>query len=67
MKGKEKELFIIYTENRFNQVLIFETWEAAAKWARAATRWTETEIKNQIRKATRTTADAEYITTFAPM
>ena len=42
-------MFCIFTENRFNQVLIFPTWEAAANWARSATTWSEDEIAMRIR------------------
>lgn len=44
-------LFCIFTGNRFNQVLIFPSWDAAAKWARSATTWTEKQIEKNIRIA----------------
>ena len=45
------DIYAIYTGNRFNQVLLFDSFEAAAAWCRSATRWTETEIKEKIKKA----------------
>lgn len=39
----------VYTENRFNQILIFENYNKAYEWCKNATRWTEEEIKNNIR------------------
>lgn len=46
-----QDTYAIYTGNRFNQVLLFDSFEAAAVWCRSATRWTETEIKENIKKA----------------
>jgi len=45
----ENPMFCIFTGNRFNQVLIFPSWEAAAKWARSATTWSEDQIAARIR------------------
>jgi len=45
----EAPMFCIFTGNRFNQVLIFPTYEAAADWCRKATRYTETEIVRAIK------------------
>jgi hypothetical protein len=42
-------LFIVYTGNRFNQILIFPTYDAAANWIRHATRFTEEQITNAIK------------------
>ena len=44
-----EEYYYIYTQNRFNQVLIFETYDDAVRWCQSATRWTEKEIKNNIK------------------
>lgn len=44
----ENPMFCIFTGNRFNQVLIFPSWEAAANWARSATTWTEKQIAARI-------------------
>jgi hypothetical protein len=43
-------MYYIYTENRFNQVLIFNTYEEAFNWCKSATRWTDDEIKANIKK-----------------
>lgn len=45
------DIYAIYTENRFNQVLLFETFEKAAAWCKAATTWTDEEIKKRIIRA----------------
>lgn len=42
------KLFIIKTENRFNQILIFETEKAAQDWASKATSWTPEQIEKNI-------------------
>lgn len=43
-------MYYIYTKNRFNQVLIFESYEDAINWCRLATRWTDEEIKENIKE-----------------
>lgn len=45
------DIYAIYTRNRFNQILLFDSWEKAAAWCRSATRWTEQEIERNIVKA----------------
>ena len=45
----ETPMYCVYTENRFNQVLIFPTWDEAADWCRKATSWTEAEIVGAIK------------------
>lgn len=42
-------MYVVYTGNRFNQVLIFSTYDEAAAWLRSATRYTETEIARAIK------------------
>lgn len=42
-------MFIVYTGNRFNQVLIFPSWDAAANWLRSATTHSEAQIAREIR------------------
>lgn len=42
-------LYIVYTGNRINQILIFPTWDDAANWCRECTRWTEIEIARAIK------------------
>lgn len=41
-------LYIIFTGNRFGQFLIFTTCEAAVKWCRAATTWSDEQIAARI-------------------
>lgn len=45
----ETPMFFVYTGNRFNQIRIFPTWDAAAEWLRSATRLTEQEIARRIK------------------
>lgn len=42
-------MFIVYTGNRFNQILIFESYKGAADWLRKATRLTEAQIAQAIK------------------
>lgn len=42
-------MFIVYTGNRFNQILIFDTYDKAAEWLRASTRYSELEIAKAIK------------------
>lgn len=42
-------MYYVYTHNRFNQVLIFETYEAAEKWLKCATRLSDAEIEKEIK------------------
>ena len=42
-------IFAVYTGNRFNQVLLFPTYDSAANWLRSATRHTEAEIPRLIK------------------
>ena len=45
----EQTLFIVYTGNRFNQILIFPTYDAAADFLRKATTTPEKDIPRQIK------------------
>ena len=49
----DAEIFAIFTENRFNQVLLFSSWNNAADWCRKATTWTEEQIAKNIKTARR--------------
>ena len=40
---------IVYTGNRFNQILIFDSYDKAAAWLRASTRYSELEIAKAIK------------------
>ena len=42
-------MFIVYTGNRFNQILIFDAYEKAAEWLRGTTRYSELEIAKAIK------------------
>lgn len=44
-------MYYINTHNKFYQVLIFITKEAARQWAKAATRWTDEQIEENIKEA----------------
>lgn len=39
----------IFTGNKFNQILIFESVDDAKKWAKSATSWNDEEIQNNIK------------------
>lgn len=46
--------YYIYTENRFNQILIFDSYEDAFDWCKSATRWTDEEIRKNIKRPIKT-------------
>ena len=60
-----EKIYCIYTNNRFNQVLLFESYQAAYNWCKAATRWTETEIQANIKKPLKLGSE-EYVSIFDP-
>lgn len=41
--------YYIYTHNKLNQIIIFETYDDAVRWCKVATRWTDKEIKRNIK------------------
>ncbi len=43
-------MYYVYTGNRFNQILRFDTYENAFTWCKAATRWTDDQIKKAIKE-----------------
>ena len=43
-------MYYIYTENRFNQILIFNSYEDAFNWCKSATHWTDEEAKANIKQ-----------------
>ena len=43
--------YYILTENRHNQILLFDSFEDAFNWCKSATRWTDAEIKANIKTA----------------
>lgn len=44
-----KKLYMIKTENEYNQLLIFTSKKEAVAWAKRATRWSDAEIEQNIR------------------
>ena len=42
-------MFIVYTGNRFNQILIFDSYDKAADWLRNSTTWNELMIAKAIK------------------
>lgn len=51
-------MYYVYTGNRFNQILIFDTYDAAAAWLRLATRLSEDQIRDAVKTPVRTGAGA---------
>lgn len=45
--------YYILTENRHNQILLFDSFEDAFNWCKSATRWTDAEIKANIKTASK--------------
>jgi hypothetical protein len=43
-----ERLYYVNTGNRFNQVLVFESFNKAFSWCKSATTWNEEEIKKNI-------------------
>lgn len=43
-----KTLYYVNTKNRFNQVLIFESFDEAFNWCKSATTWSLEKIKENI-------------------
>lgn len=41
--------YYIYTNNRFDQILIFNNYNDAFNWCKSATRWSDEEIKENIK------------------
>ena len=44
------DVYVVYTGNRFNEVLLFATYDDAFDWCKKATRWTDEEIEKAIKK-----------------
>ncbi len=49
MSLQNTSIFAVFTGNRFNQVLLFDTWNEAAEWLRHSTRYTEEDIAKAIK------------------
>ena len=43
-------VYYILTGNRHNQILLFDSFEDAFNWCKSATRWTDEEIKANIKE-----------------
>lgn len=48
-----KNLYIIETNNKYNQVLVFTSKTKAIKWSKSATRWSDEQIKKNVQKVSR--------------
>ena len=46
-------MYYILTGNRHNQILLFDSFEDAFSWCKSATRWTDAEIKANIKTASK--------------
>lgn len=57
-------MFALYTHNRFNQVMLFKTYEEARHWCLTATRWTEQEIKTNIKSVTKSSSGSGHYNIF---
>ncbi len=42
-------IFAVYTGNRFNEVLLFDSYEKAKKWLKQSTRLSDLEIAKAIK------------------
>ena len=42
-------IFAVYTGNRFNEVLLFDSYEKAEKWLKKCTNYTDLEIAKAIK------------------
>lgn len=45
----DSTIFAVYTGNRFNQVLLFDSYEKAEKWLKESMRYTDSEIAKAIK------------------
>lgn len=59
-----KDLYVVDTENRFGQILIFEKREDAVDWLRSATTWDEQKINNSVHWARRVATNHKHVTAF---
>lgn len=57
-------MFYVYTQNRFNQILIFNTYEEARDWLKRCTRFTDPEIKKAIKTPNMAHVGANYYQIF---
>ena len=44
-----KKIYIILTNNRFNEVLVFTNYKKAFNWCKSATNWNNKKIKEEIK------------------
>ena len=45
----DSPIFAVFTGNRFNEVLLFDTYEKAEKWLKKSTRLSDLEIAKAIK------------------
>ena len=45
---KRLNLYIVYTGNRHNQILFFETYKDAYNWLKSSTIWNDKKIRENI-------------------
>lgn len=57
------KLYYIETKNDYNQILIFESKQAATYWALTATRWSFDKIKQEI-KTVEKVGNCQYFSIF---
>ena len=57
-------MFYVYTQNKFNQILIFNTYEDARQWLKSATRLTDEEIAQAIKTPRPAYNGANYCSIF---
>lgn len=58
------ELYVIYTKNRHNQVLVFTSYQEAFSWCKAATTWTDDRIKHEIKTGTKSNSNFNFYNFF---
>ena len=57
-------MFYVYTKNKFNQILIFNTYEDARQWLKTCTRFTDAEIAQAIKTPKQAYNGANYYQIF---
>ena len=57
---KTLNIYMIYTENKHNQILVFENYNDAVSWCKSATSWNDKEIKENIKQPYRHTKTKYY-------
>ena len=60
-----KKLYIIETNNKHNNILIFTSKAKARRWSKKATRWTSEQIEKNIKEVSRSWQG--FFTIFPPL